>query len=102
MATTMVRYAVKPEQAAHNEALVRQVYEELAQAAPAGLRYATFVQEDGVSFVHLAENDTEEGRSPLLDLAAFRAFQDGVDDRCVDPPVRTGVRLIGSYGFPSE
>jgi hypothetical protein len=32
---------------------------------PTGLRYATFQLDDGVSFVHLASNDTEHGPSPL-------------------------------------
>jgi hypothetical protein len=54
---TLIRYKVKPDQAAHNEDLVRRVYAELQQAAPAGFHYATFVMEDGVSFVHLATSD---------------------------------------------
>src|SRR2546430_6137991 len=70
----MVRYKVKPEQAARNEELVRQVYEELHRTAPAGLRYATFVMEDGVSFAHVASIETPDGRDPLTESAAFRAF----------------------------
>src|SRR5688500_15538724 len=49
----MVRYKVKPDQAARNEELVRRVYDELHQTTPSGLRYATFVLEDGVTFVHI-------------------------------------------------
>src|SRR6266513_367729 len=79
MRQMMVRYKVKPEQAARNEELVRQVYEELHQTAPAGLRYATFVLEDGVSFAHVASIETADGRNPLTDVAAFRAFQEGID-----------------------
>ncbi len=100
MRQVMVRYKVKPEQAARNEELVRQVYEEIHKTAPAGLHYATFVQEDGVSFVHVASSvETADGRSPLLDVAAFRAFQEGIADRCDEPPAPVGVREIGSYGF---
>jgi hypothetical protein len=95
----LVRYKVKPEQAARNEALVRRVYEELYETAPAGLRYATFVLEDGVSFVHLASIETEDGRSPLLDVAAFRAFQADIGARCAEPPAPVGLREVGSYGF---
>jgi hypothetical protein len=99
----MVRYKVKPEQAARNEELVRAVYEELQKTAPAGLHYATFVMEDGVSFVHVASSvDTGNGRSPLLDVAAFRAFQEGIGERCEEPPVPTGLREVGSYGFWDE
>jgi hypothetical protein len=59
----MVRYRVKPAQAARNEELVRAVYDELQRTQPAGLRYATFRMQDGVTFVHLAETDDE--RNPL-------------------------------------
>jgi hypothetical protein len=50
----MVRYTVKPDQAEANEALVREVYDELDRTRPDGLRYATFRLDDGVSFVHVA------------------------------------------------
>lgn len=102
MSQVMVRYKVKPDQGARNEELVRRVYEELHQTAPAGLRYATFVQEDGVSFVHLASTETEDGRSPLTDVAAFRAFQEGIGDRCDEPPAPAGLREVGSYHFWHE
>jgi hypothetical protein len=54
MRQVMVRYRVKPEHAAANEALVRAVYEELAQTQPDGLQYATYKLDDGVSFVRVA------------------------------------------------
>jgi hypothetical protein len=96
---TMVRYRVKPGEAARNEELVRRVYEELGRTAPEHLRYATFVSEDGVSFVHLVSIETGDGRSPLSDVAAFRAFREGIGDRCEEPPAATGLREVGSYGF---
>lgn len=99
MNQVMVRYKVKPEHAARNEALVRRVYEELHETAPADFHYATFVLEDGVSFVHVASTETEGGRSPLMDIAAFRAFQENIGDRCDEPPALVGVREVGSYCF---
>lgn len=99
MSQVMVRYKVKPEQAARNEALVRKVYEELHQTAPAGLHYATFVLEDGLSFVHVASHQDADGGNPLLENAAFRAFQTGIGERCDEPPVRTDLREVGSYQF---
>lgn len=99
MRQMMVRYKVKPGEAARNEELVRRVYEELRQTAPAGLHYATFVLEDGVSFVHIASSDTADGRSPLQDVAAFRVFQENIGDRCDEPPVPVVLREVGSYGL---
>ena len=98
MRRVMVRYECKPGRTAENEELVRAVYEELARTAPAGLRYATFRLDDGVGFVHLAE--TEGGRNPLADVEAFARFQDGIRERCAQPPTVTELYEVGSYRFP--
>ena len=94
MGQVMVRYRVKPERVAENEALVRAVYMELEQARPAGLRYATYKLEDGVTFVHVAAS---EGDSPLPRLAAFRRVVDGVAERCDEPPVTTAFEQVGAF-----
>ena len=99
MRNVMVRYKVKAGEAAANEALVRNVYDELRQAAPAGFHYATFVLDDGVSFVHVASSDNAEESSPLRELAAFRAFLEGIGERCDEPPAQAPLREVGSYAF---
>ena len=95
MHQVIVRYRVKPERVADNERLVRAVYEELSQTEPDGFRYATYRLEDGVTFVHLAQS--EHGRGPLPELEAFRRFQEGIAERCDEPPVVSQVETIGSY-----
>jgi quinol monooxygenase YgiN len=97
--TIMVRYKVKPERAEENEQLVQAVYEELERATPAGLRYATFKLDDGVSFVHLAATDTEDGQNPLQGVKAFQAFQKDVSDRCAEPPEARDLHEVGSFRF---
>jgi hypothetical protein len=99
MSKIMVRYKVKPEMAQENERLVRAVYEELERTAPEGLRYATFRLEDGVSFVHIAANETDDGRSPLRDVKAFQEFQKDVRERCAEPPVTSELHEVGSFRF---
>jgi hypothetical protein len=98
MSKVMIRYKVKPECAQENEQLIRAVYEELRSTAPAGLRYATFRMDDGVSFVHIASNETD-GPTPLREIAAFQRFQQNVGERCVEPPVSVELHEIGSFGF---
>jgi hypothetical protein len=93
----MVSYVVKPDRVAENEDLVRAVYAELQATQPAGLTYATFVRDDGASFVHIASVDSEDGRNPLEDVAAFARFQEGLADRLVAPPVVSRLRRVGSY-----
>jgi hypothetical protein len=93
----MVRYKVKPELAQENERLVRAVYAELEHSAPAGLRYATFKLEDGVSFVHLASIETDDRHNPLREVDAFKRFQANAGERQDEPAVTTELREIGSY-----
>ncbi|HSG17889.1 MAG TPA: hypothetical protein VLE70_16425 [Anaerolineae bacterium] len=99
MKRVLVRYKVKTDRAAENEAYINKVFEELARTTPAGIRYATFKLEDGVSFVHLASIETEDGSNPLGETAAFKAFQAEIGDRCVEPPVAVDLNEIGSYRF---
>jgi hypothetical protein len=97
MTTTLVRYRVKPEHAEQNRELIRAVYSELELTQLADIRYATFTLDDGVSFVHLHASDSE--RSPLLDLPAFRAFQEGIEARCEEQPVFAKLDTVGSFGW---
>jgi len=98
MDSTMVRYKVRPERADENVALVQAVYAELARVEPDGLRYATFRLPDGVSFLHVVIETDQPGQI-LGQIAAFRAFQQDIEDRCEEAPVATEIRLVGSYGL---
>ena len=102
MKHTIVRYKIKPERTAENEELVRAVYAELHRRKPAGLHYATFQLDDGVSFLHLASNHTDDGQSPLSVVQAFMRFQQNIGDRCEEGPVVSSAREIGSYRFRGE
>jgi quinol monooxygenase YgiN len=99
MSVTVVRYRVKPEHVEENAKLVRAVYEALAAERPEGFRYATFLLEDGVSFVHVAV--TEEGaQAPLFQLPSFQRFLEDIAERCDEPPQTMRSReQIGGYGW---
>jgi len=96
----VVRYKVKPGRAQENEELIRKVFAELHEAAPAGVSYAAFKGLDGVSFLHIVSIDAKTGSSPISQLAAFKAFQAGIRDRCEEQPITTDLEEtpIGSYG----
>jgi hypothetical protein len=102
MKRVMVRYEVKPEHVSHNLELVRAVYDELNRTQPSGLRYATFMLPDGVTFVHLASNEAAGDGSPLLEVEAFRRFQAGLRDRCQTQPVAAELTEIGSFKLFGE
>jgi hypothetical protein len=99
MRTIMVRYKTKPEMAEANENLVKKVFHDLQRDAPAGVRYATFKLADGVSFVHIASIDTADGRNPIVESAAFQAFQADIKDRLLEPPVTSELTAVGSYNL---
>jgi hypothetical protein len=90
----IIRYTTKPEAADENARLVQQVYAELAQTQPDGLRYATFRLDDGVTFVHLAVLDAEE--NPLSSTAAFARFQADIGERLVAGPDARDATVVGS------
>lgn len=97
MKRVLVRYKVKPDRAAENESYIQAVFDQLRLEAPAGLRYASFKLDDGVSFVHLASIETNDGSNPLGALAAFQAFVSDIEERCEEPPVAVDLNEIGSY-----
>ncbi len=97
MKRVLVRYKVLADKAGENEAYIRKVFDELRQTGPDGLRYASFKLEDGVSFVHIASIETEDGSNPLSQSPAFQQFQEKIGERCEEPPVAVGLDEIGSY-----
>lgn len=99
MTTTVVRYKVKDGRGDENQALVEAVFAELAETAPDGLRYGTIRLDDGVTFVHIARSEGEQ--SPLNESAAFKAFVEGLQERCAEPPTPLEGTVIGNYGLYS-
>jgi hypothetical protein len=99
MGVAVVRYQTKPDRAEENQALIEKVFVELDARRPAGLRYASFRLADGVSFVHVASVETDDGANPLTATPAFSEFLRGIDDRCEEGPLASGATVVGSYRF---
>ena len=95
MKRVVVRYKTKPDRADENQALVENVFAELAATDPGGVRYATFRLDDGVTFVHVAEIEGEA--NPLGQTAAFAEFQRDIAARCDEPPLAMDATIVGSY-----
>ncbi|MDH3318156.1 MAG: hypothetical protein OEO84_00510 [Betaproteobacteria bacterium] len=99
MRRIMVRYKVKADKAPENEVYIGNVFEQLQRDQPSGLRYASFKQADGVSFVHLVSLETPDGSNPLGELQAFKEFTAKIKDRCDEPPVAAELTEVGTYRF---
>ena len=96
MKRIVVRYRTKPEAADANAQLIAQVFQELKAKAPAGVRYLALRLEDD-TFIHVSLLEAEHATSPIPQLEAFRAFQSGIKERCLEPPRSSTATLIGSY-----
>jgi quinol monooxygenase YgiN len=97
MKTLMIRYKVKKDQAAANEELVHAVFDEVRTRRPAGLRYATFRLDDGVTFVHIATMAEPAAGDALTGLPSFKAFQKNLHARCVEAPEPVELHPVDSY-----
>jgi hypothetical protein len=100
MKRTLIRYKTRPEMADKNAQLIAGVFEELTAANPAGVRYLSLRLEDD-TFVHFVETESDSANA-VPGLAAFKAFQSGIRERCIEPPVAGGVTIVGNYRMLSE
>jgi hypothetical protein len=96
----VVQYTTRPEHAEENERLIREVFSELAEHHPAGLRYSALRLADGVSFVHFGVLEADE--NPLASSPAFARFQAGIADRVASGPTPSSGSVIGSFSTLSS
>ena len=101
MRRTLIRYKTKPEMSDKNAELVAAVFAELKAAQPDGTRYMTLRLEDD-TFIHFVETAADDGTSALPKLAAFQAFQNGIRERCAEPPLVKGATIVGNYRMLGE
>jgi len=97
MPKVIVKYKVKSDRSEENIDYINQVFKALHKASPKGLRYASFVLEDDLSFVHIASVETDDGSNPLASLPEFQAFIADIASRCDEPPQASTADLLGSY-----
>lgn len=95
MKRVLVRYKTKPESADENQRLVERVFDQLRAVAPEGVRYLA-LRLDDCTFVHFFAAEDGAGIA-LPDLEAFRSFQAGIRERCVDHPRSEGAMIVGNY-----
>ena len=101
MKRTLVRYRIKPEHVADNARLIGRVFEELKTKAPDTARYMVLQLGDG-TFVHFAAVENADGPHPVTSLEAFRAFQSGIKERCMELPQSGEPTIVGNYRMIDE
>ena len=99
MKRTLIRYKTKPDMAGRNAELIAAVFEELKATQPEGVRYLSLRLDDD-TFVHFVENESDS--AAISGLAAFKAFQNGIRERCIEPPQPGGATIVGNYRMLAE
>jgi predicted SnoaL-like aldol condensation-catalyzing enzyme len=101
MNRTLVRYKIKPEHVQDNARLIKRVFEELKVKSPDNARYVVLQLDDG-SFVHFAAVESVDGNHPITSLEAFRVFQSGIKERCIESPQSGDATIVGNYRMVDE
>ena len=90
-----IRYRTKPESADENQRLIEEVFRELTEKAPSGVKYAALRLDESV-FLHLLAVEDSVNDS-VASLDAFGAFRNGILERCLEEPAQAIVQVIGDF-----
>jgi quinol monooxygenase YgiN len=97
MKAVKVQYTVKPEYADTNKRNIRKVMEDLQEIANPGIRYSSFVLDDGKTFVHFGVYSDQAAMDVLNNLPSFQFFRDQLKASGPDaPPNADDLNLVDS------
>ena len=92
-----VNYTVKPEYVAQNKANITQVMSDLKGLNNPNTKYASYLEEDGVTFMHFAQYPDEETAQLLNNLPSFAKFRKELKESGpVSPPQAMNMSLVGA------
>jgi hypothetical protein len=97
MITARIQYTVNPEYSAHNKENIARVTAELKALDRPDVRYAVFVENDGITFHHLYMCADGDARKLILGLESFIKFR--TELQASNPellPVATDLGLVAS------
>jgi hypothetical protein len=92
----LIRYRTRPESADENQNLIEGVFAGLRATPLPGVRYLVLRLADA-TFLHLIASEPDGLGSSIVALPAFRDFQKGVGNRCLELPHSTPVTLVGNH-----
>ena len=92
-----VTYTVKPQYVAQNKANIEQVMKDLKAKNNPNTKYASYLEEDGVTFMHFAQYPDEETAKILNDIPSFAKFRKELKESGpVSPPRAMDLSLVAS------
>lgn len=97
MKLVRVTYTVKPEYVEHNQANINQVMSDLKAFGNPNTKYASYLEEDGVTFMHFAQYPDEQTALLLNGLDSFAKFRTELKESGpVSPPKAMNMTLVGA------
>ena len=80
MITVTVTYEVKPDFVQMNKQNITKFLDDFRKLNPSDFRYNVYLQNDGVTFVHLSTYRNEEIQTKILNVESFKFFQKERDE----------------------
>ncbi len=97
MKAVKVQYTVKEEYAETNKKNINQVMSDLRKLNNPGVKYSSYVLNDGKTFVHLGIYSDETAMSVATDLDSFKKFQMALKESQPEvPPKADDLNLVAS------
>lgn len=97
MISVKVSYTVKPEFVAQNKQNISIFLADFKKIITNNFLYNVYLQEDGITFLHISMYENEETQNEILNVASFKDFQQQRDQSgLVDLPKIEKIMLIGS------
>jgi len=93
----IVTYKIKDGQVAKNKKLIEAVFSKLKETDSSGIKYASTIGEDKLTFTHIAFFESPEGQKALSESPEFKEFQRDLKARCEIPPKATFMEIVDSY-----
>jgi hypothetical protein len=97
MIIVRVTYTVKKDYVSQNQANINQVMTDLCALGNPNTKYASYLEEDGVTFMHFAQYPDEETAQLLNGLPSFTKFRTELKaSEPVQGPKSNKMTMVGS------
>ena len=97
MITQTVSYTVKPDFVEMNKQNISKFLEDFRKLDPSDFRYNVYLQNNGVTFVHLSTYRNEEIQTKVLNVESFKFFQKERDESGINNTHKVDVlSFVGS------
>lgn len=94
-----VTYTVQPTYVEQNKQNIKQVMDDLKKLENPNTKYASYLEEDGITFMHFAQYPDEETSKILTTLPSFSKFRKELkESNPITPPKSMNLSLVGA-GF---